>query len=289
MLGWELLHHPASGNLKRSYTYIVILHLSSCFSLGANSSMWRHPNSSFPPKQHPTSRCCSSGSNSFMMQLLSAVLRPSHISFKADGAARVATPACCTLTHLLTHTVFPALSLLLCCHARCIHNTLQPSKGADNVYNEHGWGPWDQCDMNKPQDWLKRTRSNCYSCLTGENVCTNPPTMLYHQYLEYLHPKLWEGNMLSVKAFLMTQVGWLGFVKGSRQCCWWCVLVPCVTLQFAVRAVYIGNCRARSRALVVEAFFVALHDRHQKSFAAVWGLIIICCGPYLQEPLKSAF
>lgn len=79
------------------------------------------------------------------------------------------------------------------------------------MHNEHGWGPYDQCDMNKPQDWLKRARSSCYSCITGANVCVSPPTMLFHQYLEYLHPERWEGNMLSVKSFLMTQVcaaGW---------------------------------------------------------------------------------
>jgi hypothetical protein len=34
--------------------------------------------------------------------------------------------------------------------------------------------------------------------------------MQYHQYLEYLHPTVWEGNLLSMKAFLMTQVGCLG-------------------------------------------------------------------------------
>jgi len=77
------------------------------------------------------------------------------------------------------------------------------------VHNEHGWGPYDQCDMNKHPSWqdlLKQTRSNCYSCITGANVCSEPPTMLYHQYLEYLHPTHWEGNLLSMKVFLMTQV-----------------------------------------------------------------------------------
>lgn len=77
--------------------------------------------------------------------------------------------------------------------------------------------------MNKPHDWLKRARSNCYSCITGANVCTNPPTMLYHQYLEYLHPERWEGNMLSVKAYLMTQVCWdLGCLCAGVACA--CVL-----------------------------------------------------------------
>jgi hypothetical protein len=78
--------------------------------------------------------------------------------------------------------------------------------GAANVRDEHNWGPYKQCDMDKFQDWLKRARSNCYSCTTGANVCKETPTVLYHQYLNRLHPKLWEGTMLSLKAFLMTQV-----------------------------------------------------------------------------------
>jgi len=78
--------------------------------------------------------------------------------------------------------------------------------GAKNVFNERRWGPYSQCNMNEPHDWLKRARSNCYSCITGANVCSKPPVMLYHQYLEYLHPTNWEGNLLSIKAFLMTQV-----------------------------------------------------------------------------------
>jgi hypothetical protein len=80
------------------------------------------------------------------------------------------------------------------------------------------WGQYDQCDMNKPHDWLKRARSNCYSCLTGANVCTDPPIMQYHQYLEYLHPKVWEGNLLSMKAFLMTQVRCLGCCPTAARC-----------------------------------------------------------------------
>jgi hypothetical protein len=42
--------------------------------------------------------------------------------------------------------------------------------------------------------------------MTGANVCKEPPTVLYHQYLNRLHPKLWEGTLLTLKAFLMTQV-----------------------------------------------------------------------------------
>jgi hypothetical protein len=75
-----------------------------------------------------------------------------------------------------------------------------------DVTNEVKWGQYEMCDMNKPHDWLKRARSNCYSCITGANVCTDPPIMQYHQYLDYLHPTVWAGNLLSFKVFLMTQV-----------------------------------------------------------------------------------
>lgn len=78
--------------------------------------------------------------------------------------------------------------------------------GVDNVEDEEEWGPFDQCDTGMPHDWLRRARSNCYSCLSGANVCTAPPTILYHQYLDHLHPDMWEGNLLNLKAFLMTQV-----------------------------------------------------------------------------------
>jgi hypothetical protein len=102
---------------------------------------------------------------------------------------------------LLQNTPMCAMLIQMCwCFVVCA------CAGVGNVRDEHRWGPHDQCDMNKPHDWLKRSRSNCYSCMTGANVCTDPPTMLYHQYLEYLHPERWEGNMLSVKVFLMTQV-----------------------------------------------------------------------------------
>lgn len=72
--------------------------------------------------------------------------------------------------------------------------------------NEHSWGPYSLC-MEQTNEWYTRSRSNCYSCLYPDvNVCRNPPTVYYHQYLESLHPERWEGNLLAMKAFLMTQV-----------------------------------------------------------------------------------
>ncbi|KAF8064648.1 hypothetical protein HT031_003449 [Scenedesmus sp. PABB004] len=78
--------------------------------------------------------------------------------------------------------------------------------GNVHVGDEHHWGPYDLCDMDVPGRWLARARANCYSCMEpGLNVCAHPPTMLYHQYLERLHPTEWAANLLSIRAFLMTQ------------------------------------------------------------------------------------
>lgn len=72
--------------------------------------------------------------------------------------------------------------------------------------NELAWGPYNLC-MEQTNDWYQRSRSNCYSCLHPErNVCRDPPMISYHQYLESLHPQRWEGNLLAMKAFLLTQV-----------------------------------------------------------------------------------
>lgn len=40
----------------------------------------------------------------------------------------------------------------------------------------------------------------------GSNVCAAPPTLSYHMYIHELHPTHWEGNLLALKLFLMTQV-----------------------------------------------------------------------------------
>ena len=78
----------------------------------------------------------------------------------------------------------------------------------DPVTDEFHWGGWkpkETCDKAIPGKLLFDLGTNCYSCLTGKNVCTDPPKILYHQYLDRVHPQNWEGNLLSMKAYLMTQ------------------------------------------------------------------------------------
>lgn len=61
--------------------------------------------------------------------------------------------------------------------------------------------------MKEPQAWLQAASSSCYSCLDGSNICSNPPFVLYHMFLDQLHPQLWAGNLASLQLYLMTQVG----------------------------------------------------------------------------------
>ena len=40
----------------------------------------------------------------------------------------------------------------------------------------------------------------------GVNLCNSPPELLVHQYLNRLDAIDWRGNLLSLQAYLMTQV-----------------------------------------------------------------------------------
>ena len=68
-----------------------------------------------------------------------------------------------------------------------------------------GWEPEETCSIAVPGKLLSDLGTNCYSCMTGKNVCTDPPKIMYHQYLDQVDPKHWEGNLLSMKAYMLTQ------------------------------------------------------------------------------------
>lgn len=42
--------------------------------------------------------------------------------------------------------------------------------------------------------------------MSAANLCERPPRLLIHQYLNHLDPYDWQGNLLSLKAYLLTQV-----------------------------------------------------------------------------------
>lgn len=77
--------------------------------------------------------------------------------------------------------------------------------------------------MTVPARWLSRAGTNCYSCLTGKDVCAEPPKVLYHQYLDHLNAKHWEGNLLAFKSYLLTQAriafAWVACQMGAIASC----------------------------------------------------------------------
>jgi hypothetical protein len=74
--------------------------------------------------------------------------------------------------------------------------------------SELAWGDiTDFCNVSMAALQLGRVGANCYRCTDGANVCSQRPRVVYHQYLRTLHPYRWRGNLLSMQAYLMTQVG----------------------------------------------------------------------------------
>lgn len=67
-------------------------------------------------------------------------------------------------------------------------------------------GDWQKqglCTTETTMHWLDVAARNCISCQTGRNVCKKPPVLLFHQFLDSLHPTLWRANLLSAQSVLV--------------------------------------------------------------------------------------
>lgn len=64
------------------------------------------------------------------------------------------------------------------------------------------------CNIPEGATWAGKAAARCHSCLADEahiNLCQGAPELLIHQYLNRLDPDNPQGNLLSLKAYLMTQ------------------------------------------------------------------------------------
>ena len=64
------------------------------------------------------------------------------------------------------------------------------------------------CNIPEGARWADKAAARCHSCLPEEahsNLCQDAPELLIHQYLNRLDPDNPQGNLLSLKAYLMTQ------------------------------------------------------------------------------------
>eukprot|EP00877_Chromochloris_zofingiensis_P011227 jgi/Chrzof1/6358/Cz18g05170.t1 len=56
------------------------------------------------------------------------------------------------------------------------------ASGLKNPGDELVWGPYKLCDLDTAGEWFRRAKGYCYSCITGKNICQDPPKIIYHQY-----------------------------------------------------------------------------------------------------------
>lgn len=64
---------------------------------------------------------------------------------------------------------------------------------------------YDLCDMTEADVWIRRAARRCQDCVSSENICRQTPKLTIHMYLSRLDEHNWAANLLSIKAFLLTQ------------------------------------------------------------------------------------
>ena len=61
------------------------------------------------------------------------------------------------------------------------------------------------CSVPLGATWSAKAAGRCRDCVSPRNLCAEPPQLLLHQYLNRLDPVEPEGNLVSLKAYLLTQ------------------------------------------------------------------------------------
>lgn len=64
---------------------------------------------------------------------------------------------------------------------------------------------YELCDMSDADKWIKRASARCHDCVSTHNICAHPPKLTIHMYLSYLDQHNWKGNLIAIKAYLLTQ------------------------------------------------------------------------------------
>lgn len=75
--------------------------------------------------------------------------------------------------------------------------------GLAEIPEQGDWQKMGLCTTELTMKWLEVAARNCISCQTGRDVCKKPPILIFHQYLDKLHPTLWRANLLSVQSVLV--------------------------------------------------------------------------------------
>lgn len=59
--------------------------------------------------------------------------------------------------------------------------------------------------MSDADKWIRRAAARCHDCVSSHDLCAHPPMLTIHMYLAYLDKDNPKGNLLAVKAYLLTQ------------------------------------------------------------------------------------
>ncbi len=59
--------------------------------------------------------------------------------------------------------------------------------------------------MTEADVWIRLAAMRCQDCISSENICRQVPKLIIHMYLSRLDEHNWAANLLSIKAFLLTQ------------------------------------------------------------------------------------
>ena len=59
--------------------------------------------------------------------------------------------------------------------------------------------------MSDADKWIRRAGARCHDCVSSHDLCAHPPKLTIHIYLTYLDKTNPMGNLVAIKAYLMTQ------------------------------------------------------------------------------------
>ncbi len=59
--------------------------------------------------------------------------------------------------------------------------------------------------MTEADLWIRQAAARCQDCVSSKDICIQAQKLTIHMYLSHLDKDNWQANLLSVKAFLLTQ------------------------------------------------------------------------------------
>jgi hypothetical protein len=75
--------------------------------------------------------------------------------------------------------------------------------GNKDIPEQGDWQGLGLCTTSQTMEQLQLADRLCKSCFDGKDVCKEPPTLIFHQFLDALHEHNWKANLLSMQSVLV--------------------------------------------------------------------------------------